>query len=190
MNLSQIDEALKVNVAVQLASILKKMEQTKASKKDFVNSLYALDIVKVSQDHIRYVTFTLFKERATSSDLKCPNVKNILQKFCMLYGLNHLHANSNACYQCGYFADGPFSELILEAIKAINKEMRPQVISILESAEIPDEFLSSAIGNSYGDIYETHLEWAKNSRLNNTKLGDAIPDGYMENIMPILKGKM
>ena len=108
----------------------------------------------------------------------------------MLYGLNHLHANSNACYQCGYFADGPFSELILEAIKAINKEMRPQVISILESAEIPDEFLSSAIGNSYGDIYETHLEWAKNSRLNNTKLGDAIPDGYMENIMPILKGKM
>ena len=60
MNLSQIDEALKVNVAVQLASILKKMEQTKASKKDFVNSLYALDIVKVSQDHIRYVTFTLF----------------------------------------------------------------------------------------------------------------------------------
>jgi|TARA_B110000285_G_scaffold193373_1_gene222349 hypothetical protein len=68
--------------------------------------------------------------------------------------------------------------------------MRPLVISILESAEIPDELLSSAIGNSYGDIYETHLEWAKNSRLNHTKLGDAIPDGYMETIMPILKGKM
>ena len=55
---------------------------------------------------------------------------------------------------------------------------------------MPDELLSSAIGNSYGDIYETHLEWAKNSRLNQTKLGDAIPDGYMETIMPILKGKM
>ena len=78
----------------------------------------------------------------------------------------------------------------MEAIKAINKEMRPQVISILESADLPDELLCSAIGNSYGDIYETHLEWAKNSRLNKTKLGDAIPDGYMETIMPILKGKM
>ena len=48
----------------------------------------------------------------------------------------------------------------------------------------------SAIGNSYGDIYETHLRWAMGSKMNQTKLGDAIPDGYMENVMPILKGKM
>jgi len=26
--------------------------------------------------------------------------------------------------------------------------------------------------------------------MNQTKLGDAIPDGYMEHIMPILKAKM
>lgn len=50
--------------------------------------------------------------------------------------------------------------------------------------------LNSAIGNSYGDIYETHLRWAKNSRLNKTKAGDAIPDGYIEYVMPILKGKL
>jgi len=46
----------------------------------------------------------------------------------------------------------------------------------------------SAIGNSYGDIYETHLEWAKTSRFNNDK--GSIPDGYMEYIMPILQGKL
>ena len=51
-------------------------------------------------------------------------------------------------------------------------------------------YLQSAIGNSFGDIYETHLKWAKESRLNTTKLGDAIPDGYMEYIMPILKAKL
>jgi hypothetical protein len=26
--------------------------------------------------------------------------------------------------------------------------------------------------------------------LNHTQLGDAIPDGFMENMMPILKGKL
>ena len=78
----------------------------------------------------------------------------------------------------------------MEAIKEINREMRPLVVSIMESVDIPDERLVSAIGNSYGDINETHLEWAKNSRLNDTKLGDSIPDGYIETIMPILKGKM
>ena len=53
-----------------------------------------------------------------------------------------------------------------------------------------DNVLCSAVGNSYGDIYETHLEWAKDSRLNKTKSGDAIPDGFIEHIMPILKAKL
>ena len=61
---------------------------------------------------------------------------------------------------------------------------------MLESVKVPDFELWSAVGNSYGDIYETHLEWAKDSRLNKTKLGDAIPDGYMEYMMPLLKGKL
>lgn len=53
-----------------------------------------------------------------------------------------------------------------------------------------DNFLLSAIGNSYGDIYEQHLEWAKDSRLNHTKAGDSIPDGFLEYMVPILKAKM
>ena len=68
--------------------------------------------------------------------------------------------------------------------------IRPQAVSIIESIGMHDQYLNSAIGNSYGDIYETHLEWAKTSRLNQTKAGDAIPDGYIEYMMPILKGKM
>lgn len=56
---------------------------------------------------------------------------------------------------------------------------------MIESFEISDEVIMSAVGNSYGDIYETHLRWAKDSKLNKTKLGDAIPDGYLENIAKI-----
>jgi hypothetical protein len=61
---------------------------------------------------------------------------------------------------------------------------------LVESFGFSDAFLQSAVGNSYGDIYETHLKWAKDSRLNKTKLGDAIPDGFMDYMMPILKAKM
>ena len=80
--------------------------------------------------------------------------------------------------------------MITEAIKLLNAEIRPQAISIIESFGIPDAYLQSAVGNSYGDIYETHLKWAKDSRLNHTKAGDAIPDGYMEYMMPVLKAKL
>ena len=78
----------------------------------------------------------------------------------------------------------------MDGIKEINRQLRPHAVSIVESFGITDTILPTAIGNSYGDIYEQHLEWAKASRLNKTKAGDAIPDGYMEYIMPILKAKM
>jgi len=75
-------------------------------------------------------------------------------------------------------------------MKLVMKELRPQMLNIVESMAYPDMYLMSAIGNSYGDIYETHLEWAKDSRLNKTSRGDAIPDGFMEYMMPVLKSKM
>ena len=77
---------------------------------------------------------------------------------------------------------------MIEAIKLLLAELRPQIVSLVESIGFPDEFLTSAIGNSYGDIYETHLNWAQNSRLNQTE--DAIPDGYLKYITPILNAKM
>jgi hypothetical protein len=48
--------------------------------------------------------------------------------------------------------------------------------------------LMSAVGNSFGDIYETHLEWAKTSRMNQTE--GNIPEGFFKYIMPIMKGKL
>jgi hypothetical protein len=59
------------------------------------------------------------------------------------------------------------------------------MIPLIESWEIPDEILNSAIGNSYGDIYETQLQWARNSRLNKI----AVPKGF-EYFRPILTGKL
>jgi len=106
-------------------------------------------------------------KRIAKDDIKCPGNKKNLTNLCMLYGLHQLYKDNKACYESGYFASYPYSEYILESMKQINKEIRPVALSIIEgSADVPDNLLLSAIGNSYGDIYETHLEWAKNSRLN------------------------
>ena len=190
LDIENVEKALKVNLSHMLKSLMKKRQECKASKKDFTNSLYALDIVKLAQAHIRYIAFKFFKMGIVNDGVKCPvNIKN-LTNLCMLNGLCQLSEQS-ACYECGYFnSSEQFSEFITDAIKEINRQLRPHAVSIIESIGFTDALLPSAIGNSYGDIYETHLEWAKGSRLNKTKAGDAIPDGYMEYIMPILKGKM
>ncbi len=60
------------------------------------------------------------------------------------------------------------------------------MIPLIEAWDLPDHLLVSAIGNSYGDIYETQLEWARNSRLNKSPL----PKGFKEYMQPILTGKL
>jgi len=75
----------------------------------------------------------------------------------MLYGLFTLHNDCHGCYESGYFTQGggiPFSEMMLAAIKLLNTEIRPQAINIIEALKVDDNVLKSAIGNSYGDIYE------------------------------------
>ena len=174
----------------QLKNIFDKKKKNNATQKDFINSICALDIVKISEAHIRFITFYLFKEKVQDqNEVKCPQNKINLTNLCLLYGLTQLNNNLNACYESGYFnSDNQviYSNLILDAIKQVNLRIRPQALNIIECIEISDDTLQSAIGNSYGDIYETHLEWAKDSKLNHTKLGDAIPDGFMDYIMPVL----
>ena len=197
LDLDVIEEALRVRLCYQLASILAARKKSTATKTDFVNSEMALEIVKVAQEHIKYISFILFGCKIKPSPafnlvpLQCPKNKENMSNLCMLYGLCQLNEDAHGCYESGYFQAGvPYGELILEAIKTVNLRLRPQAIAIVEALPMPDAVSVSAVGNSYGDIYETHLEWAKNSRLNKTKAGDAIPDGYMEYMMPLLKGKM
>ena len=89
----------------------------KLSKKDFLNSAYALDVVKLSQAHIRYVAFWYFKNKIEDQTvIKCPNNKKNLTNLCMLYGLNQLYIDSISCYESGYFinkgGETSFSEMI------------------------------------------------------------------------------
>jgi len=165
------------------------IQENQATKKDFTNILHATDIVQVSQEHFRYLTFWYFRERVTNNAIKCKKLEGHLTNLCLLYGLQALKKDCSSCYESGYFSGKPYSSYIETAIKHLLKEIRPYAISLIESYGVHDDALMSAIGNSYGDIYETHLRWAKDSKLNHTKAGDAIPDGYLANIAP-LKGKL
>ena len=97
-----IEQALKVKVSAQLRPIVEKKTKSKVPNKDFTNVYNGIDLVNVAQDHIRYVTFFLFKQRINKG-IVCPNLKRILEILCMLYGLNLLNKNSMPCFETGYF---------------------------------------------------------------------------------------
>jgi hypothetical protein len=94
-----------------------------------------------------------------------PSLKIQLKNLCALLGVTQLEEDCRACYEIGYF--GPkSSQLLTDSVKLLLGRIRPQIIPLIESFAIPDSVLVSAIGNSYGDIYETHLKWAQESKLN------------------------
>ena len=76
-----------------------------------------------------------------------------------------------------------------EASNAMLVKIRPQAIPLAELYSLSDDLQPTAIGNQYGDIYETHVEWAKTSRMNDPKNG-SIPKGFNQYLLPILKGKL
>ena len=76
--------------------------------------------------------------------------------------------------------------MINKAFTTMLGKIRPQAIPLIELMGVSDGQIMSAIGNSYGDIYETQFEWARTSRLN----AKPIPDGFKEHILPILHGKL
>lgn len=103
--------------------------------------------------HLQYYTIWSAAGHIKKVGVKCSNLHGHLRKLITLHGLNELAKDSQALYDCGYFKPGTGGQII-EAIKLITDEIRPQFVSLIEGFDISDNTLNSAIGNSYGDIYE------------------------------------
>ena len=179
--LEQIDETFATFSRYCITQTLGQIASANASKTEITNQLLALDIVTMVQLHIKYIAFQIFKDSLPK--VQDSALRGHLGNCCALMGINFLKDYTHLGYESGYLPKGA-QTLINEAYKILLVKIRPQIIPLVETFGIPDSVLVSAVGNSYGDIYETHLEWAKTSRLNDDK--GSIPDGYMEYIMPIL----
>jgi len=143
LDLENIDEALKVNVGLKLKRLTMAAFKLRDNwnRKAFINGPHALDVNGVALEHMGYASFYFFKKRVQKGDIQCPQNQKNLTNLCKLYGLNNLYKDSRTCYECGYFENKPYSQWILDAIKVLNKEIRPAALNIVEAFEIPDEVL-------------------------------------------------
>lgn len=106
----------------------------------------------------------------------------LLQK---IYALKELQDDNIILYETGFFGKGSL-KLLNASTDALLLELRPHLVPIAEmrGLEREDTWMISTIGNKYGDIYETQLEVAKNTRLNTGK-----PPPYYEKLMkPLYNG--
>jgi acyl-CoA oxidase len=187
---NRLEQALKIRALYRIKKtmdLLQKAEKDGVSENERVNSLYSTDIVAMAQSHIMYVTFKIFRSAVEDqSKIKCNGVRKNLQLLLKVFALSELlGADGATLYEAGFFQSG-VAQILVDANKKLMKYLRPQMIPLIESWGIPDEILVSAIGNKYGDIYETQLEWARNSKLNKSPM----VKGFKEYFLPIIAGKL
>jgi Acyl-CoA oxidase len=107
----------------------------------------------MTKAHIILIIFITFRKSIDRLKTKCPKIKENIYNLCRLFALNELMIDSTACYDSGYFTSKSGS-YVMEAIKHLLVLLRPQMIPLVEAFDHSDSVLVSAIGNSYGDIYE------------------------------------
>ena len=178
-------QALKNISLYTIETTIETMAKSKAPKKDKMNTIFGIDLVRMATIHIKYMNIFFTAQRLPK--ITCPKFRGHLRNLACLMGLTHLQEYTSIGFESGYFAKGT-TNLINEAVKELLKRLRPQLIPLIELLDLTDNMVCSAIGNSYGDIYEQHLEWAKGSRLNDKE--GSIQPGIKEYILPILQGKM
>lgn len=133
----------------------------------------------MTRAHLVLTTFVFFRKGIEESKLE-ENARKHLTTLCKIFATEDLHRDCVALYQCGYFQKTQSAKL-LEFLKAQIKEIRPFIIPLVEAFAHHDHSLNSAIGNSYGDIYESQLDCARNSLLNKVEI-----KGMKEFLSPLL----
>jgi len=168
-DIDHLDTAMAVRAAWMVRDVLAKLSDKKTPKKVLMNDLYATDLLKMSKNHHQYMSFIIFRQAIEEKQFKCPNIKPMFILLAKIFALHILVNDSALLYESGFFGKGS-NNLLQECFKKACKELRPQIIPLIElnSDEIIDNSYMSAIGNKYGDIYERQLELAMGSRLNRT----------------------
>lgn len=151
-----MEDALRVRAAYSIYhSVVKGMmvDKAKYQSRALYNEVYQQDQVVFSTYHLVYYTVWAARHYLTKSKIQCSNLRKNLESLVLLYGLIELGKDSAALYDCGYFGQGSGVK-VTEGIKSVTEALRPQYIGLVESFDIPDNVLNTAVGNSYGDIYE------------------------------------
>ena len=117
--------------------------------------------------------------------LRDERIRQLLLELLRVTALKDLVGDSGLLFASGFFAPEAHA-LLREGLDVTIKKLRPQLVPLAEGFLAPDGLMPSSIGNTYGDIYETQLEWAQNSRMQQIDAKDGRPPYFEELIKPFL----
>ena len=165
LDLDMIERSLITRAAAYVSQTTELFRESKASLNEKNNDLFALDVDRMIKAHMIYQMFLMMRDRMNKWEFKDPNIMPVFQLLLKIFAVKDLLTENQGLYECGYFSRGT-GKLLDDSFKKLLVDLRPHMIPLVESCTIIDNCTVSAIGNKWGDIYETQLKFAKTTRLN------------------------
>jgi hypothetical protein len=168
-------QAMSVRAAKIITETVKMIAADQSPKKVQDNETMAQAKLTMVRAHMSYLAIFIFYSELKDIQFKDKRITAILTDLGKVAALRSLISDCAHCYDSGFFAAGA-TQNMSKAFDNIVKKLRPQLIPLVESYDLPDFTLMSSIGNSFGDIYENQLDLAMDAPMNRTK--DAIPSYF------------
>lgn len=160
---------LKVNALYNIFTTLAEFnseDKHKLSNWEKFNQKYQMDIVKMTRNHTLYMIGLYYLQGIER--LPYQTDKNIIKHMKTIYRIwlgNTIMKYSDSLLETGFVPPETFS-IVSENFYADLALIRPAFLSIVESAKFGDNYINSAISPSDGSMYESMLEAARRSALN------------------------
>lgn len=136
-----------------------------------------VEIYRISRAHCQLMMVSNFINAVFAPDYKHP----VLQKVAILFALSTLEQEM-ADFLASAYLSPQQSLLVKERLIQVLKEIRPEVVSLVDAFDFPDFVLQSALGAKDGRAYERMTQMAELEPLNQTP----VADGYDDYIRPLI----
>ncbi|KAI7883592.1 acyl-CoA oxidase [Lichtheimia hyalospora FSU 10163] len=136
-----------------------------------------VEIYRISRAHCQLMMVSNFMNAVFAPDYKHP----VLQKVAILFSLSTLEQEMADFLASGYLSPQQ-SLLVKERLVQVLKDIRPEVVSLVDAFDFPDFLLQSALGAKDGRAYERMTQMAELEPLNQTP----VADGYDDYIRPLI----
>jgi len=145
-------------VLVNTAKVADKMEKEVASgiPIDVARNNNALMLNNTATSHIYFFMLRTFADECSNKEYD-PACRQVLSKLCSLMACADL-MEGNQWH--GLLREGEI-DLIEEATSTLLTQIRPEMVSLVDAFDYPDNLLSSALGKFDGNYQEALLKTAK-----------------------------
>jgi len=136
-----------------------------------------IDLVKSSKAHCYYLLAHHFTEVVLK--MSDSPTKVVVKQLSDLFALSCIDSQLGEFMENGYFSSHQI-KWIRSQIKKLLREIRPNTVLIVDSWDLHDYELNSALGRHDGDVYNALFNWAQSAPLNKSH----ITNTYKQYLLP------